>query len=83
MPVGVGGHALHTIVQINKGFHIVFLYGSEEKKVSVVPTIYAVNAQDFLKFMEENEKYLIKESTGMGFGGVGLQMTEIGRGDEE
>lgn len=69
-----GNYGLHTLVQVNKDFHIIFLYAQEENQVSVIATLYIQDVQDYLKFMDENERYIIR-SRSSGFSGLGFDIT--------
>ena len=68
-----GQYGLHTLVQLSKESHIIFLYAQEENQVSVIATLYTQDSHQYLKFMDENEKYIIRgrspgySSIGMGF----------------
>ena len=60
-------YALHSLVQIKKDFHIIFLFAHEENEVSVIATLYLLNIQDYLNFINENDKYIIKKKSTAGF----------------
>jgi hypothetical protein len=56
-----GAYGLHTLVQISKEYHIVFLYAQEENQISVIGTLYISDIHNYIKFMEENERYVIRQ----------------------
>ena len=62
-----GEHALHTLVQINKEYHIIFLFASEENKVSMISTLYLLDVDNYIKFLTDNEKYIMKTDINLGF----------------
>lgn len=62
-----GSHAIHTLIQVSKDFHIIFIFAQEDKEVSVIATCYVNNTQDYIKFLTDNEKYIMQENKGMGF----------------
>jgi len=65
-------YALHSLVQIRKDFHIIFLFAHEENEVSVIATLYLLDIQDYLSFINDNDKYIIKKKSTAGFalGGI-------------
>lgn len=69
-----GQYGLHTLVQVSKDYHIIFLYAQEENQVSVIATLYIQDVQDYLKFMDENEKHIIR-SRSAGYAGLGFDIT--------
>jgi hypothetical protein len=72
-PMGTpGSYGMHTLIQVRPDYHIIFLYAQEDSQVSVIATLYLLDPQEYLKFMEENEKYIIRGKQSLGFGGVGL-----------
>jgi len=56
-----GGHALHTLIQVDQTQHIIFLYAQEDNQVSVIGTLYVKDAQDYLKFMINNDQHIIRK----------------------
>jgi hypothetical protein len=62
-----GSFALHTLVQVNKENHIIFLYTNDDNKPTVIATLYITDAQDFLAFISENEKHIAKDKEEVGF----------------
>ena len=72
-------YALHTLVQVRKNFHIIFLFAYEEQEVSVISTLYVTDIEDYLEFVEQNEKYIIEaKEVGLrpGFGGIPMHIEE-------
>jgi len=60
-------YGLHTLIQVKKDFHIIFLFAHEENEVSVIATLYLLDVQDYLDFLKENDKYIIKKKSPAGF----------------
>lgn len=59
-----GNHCLHTLVQVNPDQHIIFLYAQENNQPSVIGTLYLKNVNDYLKFMQDNDFYIVRKQIG-------------------
>lgn len=72
--INSNSYALHSLVQIKKDFHIIFLFAHENNDVSVLATLYLLNIKDYLNFIKENDQYIIKKKSPAGFaiGGFGV-----------
>lgn len=60
-------YALHSLIQIRKDFHIIFLFAHEDNEVSVIATLYLLDVKDYFDFLKENEQYIIKKKSAAGF----------------
>ena len=72
-PTGGQGsaYALHTLVQVNKGFHIIFMFAQEDSEASVISTLYLLDINDYINFINDNDKFIMKTKVPVGFSGLG------------
>lgn len=66
-PRNNSAYALHSLVQIGKDYHIIFLFANEDNEVSVIATLYLLNVQNYLDFITENSQYILKKKPAPGF----------------
>ena len=72
LPAAGGNLSLHTILQLNKEYHIFLLWANSTNNMETVvyATLYTTIPSDYRKFLIENEEYIYDEALAPGFAGM-------------